>query len=78
MTMMIAAQPRRMCLIGLLAVALTGCRDDASRPRSETSLITTTGLDSQGRQPRYGRSENRHVLQPSPHDRAVRYHGRRH
>ena len=48
MTMMIAAQPRRMCLIGLLAVALTGCRDDASRPRSETSLIETTGLDVKG------------------------------
>ncbi len=48
MTMMTAAPPPRMWLIGLLAAALAGCRDDAARPRSETSLITTTGLDVKG------------------------------
>ena len=48
MTMVTGAPPRRMWLIGLLAAALAGCPGDAARPRSETTLITTTGLDVKG------------------------------
>jgi protein SCO1/2 len=40
-----AALPRKMWLLGLLGLALTGYRDNAGRPSSVTSLITTRGLD---------------------------------